>query len=701
MSRGLGPINASSMYARGGTGRGIVVGVFDSGATPTHPDLRGAYRRIGPPGVTDGIDQDGHGTGVASLIAARRNGDYILGVAFEAQIDSWNFDGDDGSAADDAAGLRWLRSGGVRIVNNSWSTTIRNDRFLNPVGTAQVGYPVYDGPILGDIRLREGEVEQLYGGPRLTEWRNDVNAGTVHVWAAGNGSWRENPGTGHPVIIGRGQPSLPAGLPHYFPELEAGWLAVVAVTTAGDETVYTDRCGDATAWCLAAVGGGNPFGEASAPDPGSLLWLTNNGGIEPGAGTSAAAPHVAGGLAALKSMFPNLTFHQVRTRILHTADRDGRYAWTGDNAGGAIFGQGLLDLDAASMPVGGTLLALSAHDEGPVAPTRGARLALSRAALRTLDGRTMLVFDDYQRAPFRVALDGFAAERTGPRLSLADALANDGPMWSDAHGETRGEFAFAGARGAGALQGLSRTLGATPGTLPYALSDDALSAGLARTGAGTTLRLLMATTPPGAEEGAIATGGLAHWRPRTVLGAELAPVDARWSAGLSFADALRRPGSWEADGAFAAGGRSVGVTFGTRLLERNGALVVVRGHLAHLESRSQGPVSFDDALVAHGALDARAALSPRWTLEGHLTVEGPLDGGDATLRLADNIDENGRIGFEHVAINRDPMLRFMRARMGVRYDASPRTSVQAGAALARDGTGAKDAVIGVRALVRF
>ena len=40
---GLDLIKASSMYARGGTGKGVTVGLLDTGATPGHPDLTGKY----------------------------------------------------------------------------------------------------------------------------------------------------------------------------------------------------------------------------------------------------------------------------------------------------------------------------------------------------------------------------------------------------------------------------------------------------------------------------------------------------------------------------------------------------------------------------------------------------------------------------------------------------------------------------------
>jgi hypothetical protein len=63
------------------------------------------------------------------------------------------------------------------------------------------------------------------------------------------------------------------------------------------------------------------------------------GTIESGA--SMAAPDVAGALAALKSMAPHLSYHELRRRILAPADRSPPY----NDA--AVYGRGRLDLDAA------------------------------------------------------------------------------------------------------------------------------------------------------------------------------------------------------------------------------------------------------------------------------------------------------------------------------------------------------------------
>ena len=76
----------------------------------------------------------------------------------------------------------------------------------------------------------------------LPAWKQAVKNGKVIVFAAGNN--------------GRNQPSIHSGLPAHDPNLTKGWLAVVAVDSNQQETIYSNRCGLAADWCLAAPGGG-------------------------------------------------------------------------------------------------------------------------------------------------------------------------------------------------------------------------------------------------------------------------------------------------------------------------------------------------------------------------------------------------------------------------------------------------------------
>jgi hypothetical protein len=67
-----------------------------------------------------------------------------------------------------------------------------------------------------------------------------VSNGAVHVWAAGND--------------GEAQVGIHAGLPVLYSDLTRGWIAVAAVGTDGVIASYSNRCGVAAVWCIAAPG---------------------------------------------------------------------------------------------------------------------------------------------------------------------------------------------------------------------------------------------------------------------------------------------------------------------------------------------------------------------------------------------------------------------------------------------------------------
>src|SRR5690606_27008923 len=96
---GLGMIGARLAHERGWTGRGVTVGVVDSGIIAGHPDLEPhvtpesfSGHTLGP---SDG-DAVGHGTHVAGTIAALANGVGMVGVAPGVRVTSMQLSGPDG-----------------------------------------------------------------------------------------------------------------------------------------------------------------------------------------------------------------------------------------------------------------------------------------------------------------------------------------------------------------------------------------------------------------------------------------------------------------------------------------------------------------------------------------------------------------------------------------------------------------------------
>lgn len=158
------------------------------------------------------------------------------------------------------------------------------------------------------------------------------------------------------------------GLPYMRPSLEAGWIAAVnGVPTFSGQNVssvqlLSSACYEAARWCLIADGGWQ-IPDLTLQLPGSFTLVT---------GSSFAAPQISGGLALLEQAFPSLSPHELRVRLLASAD-DGFFSKDayveladGFSKGYSFtYGHGFLDIEAALKPIGGTAMSLS--DGGVVA----------------------------------------------------------------------------------------------------------------------------------------------------------------------------------------------------------------------------------------------------------------------------------------------------------------------------------------------
>ncbi|MFC1718646.1 S8 family serine peptidase [Candidatus Poribacteria bacterium] len=104
------------------TGKDVRVGVIDTGIATSHPDLQGAV--VGGFNAIDGgsyEDDNNHGTYVASVLAGRRNGLGIIGVAPNALLYAIKVLGSDGQGyiSDVIEGCQWALKEGLPVVNMS------------------------------------------------------------------------------------------------------------------------------------------------------------------------------------------------------------------------------------------------------------------------------------------------------------------------------------------------------------------------------------------------------------------------------------------------------------------------------------------------------------------------------------------------------------------------------------------------------
>ena len=224
-------------------------------------------------------------------------------------------------------------------------------------------------------------------------------------------------------------PELYAGLPVLEPSLRSHVVAVIAVDSDGNIVDYSNRCGIAAEWCVAA-----PGTNLRAARPDHFVGYHPSVG-----GTSVAAPFVTGGLAVMKHWFRSqLTNEALLLRLLSTAsvtpdsvvsgetcpdhlDLDGD---TSDCELSSVYGRGLMDLAAATTPVGSSEIALGNEVGGAGTPAILTRFspgpALGDGFKLGLAGREVAVFDELG-APFWHALDEFAY--LPPRHTALERLA--------------------------------------------------------------------------------------------------------------------------------------------------------------------------------------------------------------------------------------------------------------------------------------
>jgi subtilisin family serine protease len=283
---GVNRVDGDLSVAQSGNGQGIVdadIAIMDTGVDLNHPDLNVFREKTFVGGTVTAEDDNGHGTHIAGIAAAKDNNIGTVGIAPGARI--------------------WA----VKVLDNTGTG------FISDI-IAGIDYLTQNADEVDVVNM--SFACECSSSALDTALNNSVQAGIVYVAAAGNSG--KNAAT-------------------FSPANNAKVIAVSAI-------VDTDgKCGALSH--STSAGGDDTFASFSnfgsvvdLAAPGTIIYSTFIGdSYATMSGTSMASPHVAGAATLLTTVLPTATPAQIKSSLTSsgsasssTCDGNGRGYFSGD-----------------------------------------------------------------------------------------------------------------------------------------------------------------------------------------------------------------------------------------------------------------------------------------------------------------------------------------------------------------------------------
>jgi subtilisin len=284
---GIDRVDADLSSTKSGDGSGTVnvdIGILDTGIDLSHPDLN-VYRQVTfVSGTSSGNDDNGHGTAVAGIAAARDNSDGVVGIAPGARL--W--------------AIKVLDSSGNGFTSDIIEGIDYVTAHAEEIDAANMSF----GGDGSSTALRTAII-------------NSVSAGVTYAAAAGNDEKDAS------IVIPASYPEVIAVSAIVDTDGKCGGLS--SSTTAGNDDALADFSNFGSVVDIAA--------------PGVLIKSTARGSSYTNSfsGTSASTPHVTGAAALYSSENPNATPSDIRNALRNSGsspaticDGNGHGYFTGD-----------------------------------------------------------------------------------------------------------------------------------------------------------------------------------------------------------------------------------------------------------------------------------------------------------------------------------------------------------------------------------
>jgi subtilisin family serine protease len=378
-------INASTAYSRGWTGTGVKIAVVDSGYDTDHSEFTGQIAATRDYTGTSMQDTNGHGTHVLGTMVAKKDGTGTHGIAYDATaVVAKVATGTYVNMANAADAMSWAADQGA-VAGNLSANTNYDSVFYNSL--TQLSDGTYRST---DSRYNYGN-KVYYNMQDPSVWKTATDKGLVVVNSAGNQSLAVSSNPGYFATATDADGNLLLG---------GKMLIVGAVDRNNNLTWYSNKAGHICQNVNVSTGGCNDTYKVSdfyILAPGYTYSTKNDGTYSGLQGTSMAAPIVTSGVALVSQMWPYMKGENLVRLLTTTACKSS--CITGYDVN--VHGSGLLDLDAATRPVGATGIPTTGRTTSSVSTVSLSGTGGSGSALSALSNvpqlNKVMIVDEFAR----------------------------------------------------------------------------------------------------------------------------------------------------------------------------------------------------------------------------------------------------------------------------------------------------------------
>ena len=394
--------NFSTAYSRGWTGKGSLITIADTGANVNHVDLDDNIKYTKDYTDTTIGNSSSHGTHVAGIAAGEKNNTGMHGAAFDADLAiakvgsgySYSFQ----SARFAAAWGRDLGSVAINVsAEQNYDSGFRNSIVKKADGDYYSTHWYYG------VNGYNGALQEA------SLWKTALGDDQVLVKAAGNAGRDYSAGMnqmatatdsngnlildGQMIIVGRYNNSTN--------NIASGSNKAGTVCTTYQNNVCIDAKKIKDFFIMA--------------DGTNITSTAENGGYVTMTGTSMAAPVVTGSIAVLHQMWPHMKGKHLVQLVLVTGNKN--IASYDEN----VHGQGLLDMDKATRPVGATGIPTTGRTDGGVSNVSGGANVSGIASSQLQALTSVMVLDSFER-DFYINLGDMAQSVDTRTVSVAKQM---------------------------------------------------------------------------------------------------------------------------------------------------------------------------------------------------------------------------------------------------------------------------------------